>query len=170
MKLFIKNILLITALTATPLSLWCLNQKCSASTPLPDSQTAFPLVITNESNQPITLHLDLRIDYYYTHKTNTTFLPASQTNEQPTIEPGQKITINLKLPLGLHEPYNSIKKSLRGKKGYEKTNIMVRGVIGDAHEPKRFFTINESIKCKPALHLIMQEQDNKLIFFQASSQ
>lgn len=127
------------------------EQPCFSPAALPDSQTSFPLVITNKSNKPVTLHLDLRVDYYYTHNTNKTFLPAWQINEQPTIEPDQTITIELKLPLGLHEPYNSIKKNLRGKQGYEKTNILVTGVIGDAYEPKTFFSIKEFIKCKKAL-------------------
>ncbi len=151
MKLFMRTFFLNTALAIVILPLSAIPDH----TLLPEAQTSFPITITNITNKPLNLHVDLRVDYYYQHGKNATFLPASKTNEWPTIESGKTITLSLSLPLKLHEPYNTIKTGLRSKK-YEKARIVVRGVIGHADEPKKFLKIKEPLK-GTALHYLISE-------------
>ena len=118
-------------------------------------QTLFPLIITNESPKDTSLNIDVRIDYHYGKGQRKTFLPASTLNKRVEIKAGTTVTVHLPHPLQLHQPYNDIKTSLRSQK-YEQTGIIVRGVIGNANDPKRYFSIEQDIHDKQELHYFLQ--------------
>ncbi len=132
-------------------------KSCPNSAPLTPQNTTTPpihtpLTITNSSDKPVTIQIDIRVDYYYTHASRKTFLPACKVNLAVTINPHATATIPIPLPQGLHEPYNSIKKSLRAKK-YEHSDTTIRGVIMIAHDPKKFQRIKTSLRNKESLAL-----------------
>lgn len=135
MKLFIKRSLCSLLLIGAYDTL-CLQKKTDTVI------RTIPLYIKNKGTKEVDLQLDLRIDYYYSHKGRTTFLPASAINKRIAV-PAQGIQkASIPLPPQPHEPHNTIKRKLR-EKGYEQTGTIIRGVIGHAKEPKKFYRIKD---------------------------
>lgn len=139
MKFFIKVIVYTLAFTAPCGTIYCSKKPNKL-------EVSIPLQITNPTDSPITIHLDLRVDYYYSHpnKTKSTFLPASQILMRLTVKPRETIAIPIPLPQKLHEPYNGFKNDLRIKK-YEMTDMTIRGAIIVADDPKKFSRISASL-------------------------